>query len=43
MTPLGWTFMLASNAFVWGLTLWSFSKVLTAPREIELPPDSLGG
>ncbi len=43
MTPLGWVFLLASTAFVWGLTIWCFYKVLTAPREIEKPPDLLGG
>jgi hypothetical protein len=34
MTALGWIFMLASLAFVWGLTLWCFRKVLSLP-----PPD----
>jgi len=29
MTPGGWTFMLVSLVFVWGLTLWCFIKVLT--------------
>jgi hypothetical protein len=43
MNPLGWVFLLASTAFVWGLTGWCFYKVLTAPGEIEKPPDSLGG
>ena len=43
MTPLGWTFLIASTAFVWGLTGWCFYKVLTVPEEIEKPPDSLGG
>lgn len=31
MTPLGWIFMLASNFFVWGLTIWCFRKVLSTP------------
>lgn len=35
MTPLGWIFMLASNAFVWGLTAWCFYKVLTTPASTE--------
>lgn len=43
MTPLGWVFLLASTAFVWGLTVWCFYRVLTATREIEQPPDLLGG
>ncbi len=43
MTPLGWIFLLLSLAFVWGLAGWCYVKVLTAPREIEKPPDSLGG
>ena len=43
MTTLGWIFLLGSNLFVWGLTLWCFYKVLTVPGEIETPPDSLGG
>ena len=29
MTPLGWVFLLTSLAFVWSLTLWCFSKVLS--------------
>ncbi len=29
MTPMGWIFLLISQAFVWGLTLWCFYKVLT--------------
>jgi hypothetical protein len=43
MTALGWVFLLASTALVWGLTGWCFYRVLTAPGEIEKPPDSLGG
>ena len=35
MTPLGWTFMIASNLFVWGLTGWCFYKVLTTPSATE--------
>lgn len=36
MTPLGWIFMLTSLVFVWGLTLWCFRQVLSAP---EPPPE----
>ena len=43
MTPLGWTFLILSLTFVWGLTGWCFYKVLTAEAEIEKPPDLLGG
>ncbi len=43
MTPLGWMFLLGSLAFVWSLTIWCYKKALTAPREIEKPPDLLGG
>ena len=31
MTPLGWIFLLASTAFVWGLTGWCYYKVMTIP------------
>ncbi|HEX5758644.1 MAG TPA: hypothetical protein VF121_05580 [Thermoanaerobaculia bacterium] len=43
MTPLGWVFLIVSLTFVWGLTGWCFYRVLTAPREIEQPPELLGG
>jgi hypothetical protein len=43
MTPIGWTFLIVSLTFVWGLTGWCYYRVLTAPGEIEPPPDSLGG
>jgi len=35
MTVLGWIFLFVSVAFVWGLTIWCFYKVLTTsgPRE----------
>jgi hypothetical protein len=33
MTPLGWVFMLGSAAFVWGLTIWCFWRVLSFPDE----------
>lgn len=35
MTIGGWLFMLASAAFVWGLTGYCFYRVLTLPPEIE--------
>ena len=34
MTVLGWIFLVASTAFVWGLTGWCFYKVLS----FEDPP-----
>lgn len=37
MTALGWTFMVLSLAFVWGLTGWCFYRVFTLPP--EMPPD----
>jgi hypothetical protein len=36
MSPLGWLFLAVSLAFVWGLTLWCYSKVLSIREE---PPD----
>jgi hypothetical protein len=33
MTVLGWIFMLSSLSFVWGLALWCFKRVLSAPQE----------
>lgn len=33
MSVLGWIFLVASLAFVWGLTAWCFYKVLTLPTE----------
>jgi hypothetical protein len=39
MTILGWVFMLASNAFVWGLTGWCFNRVLNLPPEEREPPE----
>ncbi len=45
MTILGMLFMIGSLAFVWGLGIWCFHRVLTAPPEdhVVKPPDSLGG
>lgn len=44
MTTAGWIIMLVSLAFVWGLTAWSFHRVLSAPPEDHLaePPVGLG-
>jgi len=33
MTTGGWIFMLVSLAFVWGLTIWCFLKVLTTRHD----------
>jgi len=40
----GWISMLAALAFVWGLAIWCFYRVLTAPAEEDLttPPVGLG-
>ena len=35
MTALGWTFMIASAAFVWGLTGWCFYRVFTLPPDVS--------
>ncbi len=43
MTVAGWIFLIVSTSFVWGLVIWTYYKVLTVPKEIERPPDSLGG
>ena len=41
MTVGGWIFLILSLAFVWGLVIWCFAKVIRGAR-IEPPPDSLG-
>lgn len=43
MTVGGWIFLISSLSFVWGLCIWCFYKVLTASKDIEVPPESLGG
>lgn len=45
MNAGGWIFLLVSTTAVWGLALWCFWKVLSAPPEdhVVKPPDSLGG
>ena len=35
MTAAGWTFLVVSLSFVWGLAIWCFIRVLTAPPETE--------
>jgi hypothetical protein len=32
MTALGWIFLTLSMAFVWGLTIWCYAKLLRAPK-----------
>ena len=41
MTIGGWITMLVSLSFVWGLTFWSFRRVLSSPQE-EKAPTGLG-
>jgi hypothetical protein len=45
MTTIGWVFMIVSVGSVWGLMLWCYYKVLSAPPDdhVVKPPDSLGG
>jgi hypothetical protein len=31
MTVLGWVFLIVSLAFVWGLTMWCYYRVLNLP------------
>lgn len=33
MNTAGWFFMLISLALVWGVTIWAYKKLLSAPRE----------
>ena len=33
MTAGGWVFLFSSLGFVWGLTVWCYYKVLTAPEK----------
>ena len=33
MNGAGWFFMLTSLALVWGVTIWAYKKLLSAPRE----------
>ena len=34
MTVLGWVFMFSSLAFVWGLMIWCFKRVLEVPEAV---------
>ena len=38
MTTAGWIFLTASLAFVWGLTIWCYVKLLSSP---EPPPEEI--
>jgi len=38
MTFMGWVFLGISLSFVWGLTVWCFYRVVTAP---EPPPEEV--
>ena len=33
MTTAGWIFMILSLALVWGVTIWAYVRLLSAPRE----------
>jgi hypothetical protein len=35
MSVLGWLTLILSLSFVWGLTIWCYYKVLSAPPEVE--------
>lgn len=37
MTAGGWLTMVVSLAFVWGLVIWCFRRVLTSPEEEKVP------
>jgi hypothetical protein len=37
MTALGWVFLAMSLAFVWGLSLWCYYKVLSFREEPPRP------
>jgi len=41
----GWITLVVALTGVWGLAIWSYWKVLTAPPDdvVVKPPDSLGG
>ena len=36
MTVLGWVFLIVSLAFVWGLTMWCYYRVLNLPPEHDV-------
>jgi hypothetical protein len=35
MNAGGWIFFVVSTAFVWGLTIWCFYRVLSSPEVAE--------
>jgi len=43
MTPLGWIFLICLARLRLGADDLCYHRVLTAPGEIEKPPDMLGG
>ena len=45
MTTVGWLMMSVSLVMVWGLALWCYYRVLSAPPDDHVvePPASLGG
>jgi len=43
MTIGGWIFLLVSLAFVWGLAIFCYIRVMKGGKAIEVPPASVGG
>jgi hypothetical protein len=37
MTTAGWIWMIASLAFVWGLSAWCYIRVLSSPQDEKVP------
>jgi hypothetical protein len=42
MTTGGWILMLGSLGIVWGLAIWCYRKVLSAPAKPEKVPPGFG-
>ncbi|MGE0443367.1 MAG: hypothetical protein AB7L66_08260 [Gemmatimonadales bacterium] len=42
LTATGAVIMVAANLAVWGMTIWCFWRVLTAPAEDQTPPPPSG-
>ncbi|MEZ4457087.1 MAG: hypothetical protein R2882_11145 [Gemmatimonadales bacterium] len=42
LTAAGAVIMVAANTAVWGMTIWCFRRVLTAPPDDETPPPPSG-
>ncbi|MEZ4457086.1 MAG: hypothetical protein R2882_11140 [Gemmatimonadales bacterium] len=42
LSPMGWGIMLVALACVWGLVIWSYHRILTAPQEDDVPPPPAG-